>query len=874
MLSVPLRAYAFVFRSGTVDVSVHRDIGTVLTLWQEAAGSDPSASMLLHTGFDRPEVDTTGCVLTTWPGRVLLSEPTRWSLPASFGNSPSPVATISYGERALSLPIYLATSGWGYTAPAEQQQQTGPTTDVPAANVEEEWILTLKDRIPAAFDSVRALGIGTDRDYLEKRASIPVQVRDEVDDLRFECLLEAVDRSDPFVLLQIAPDWLLQFPLPELDDLTIRVRNALIKEGIETFSHLAQLSPEYVLSIENFGRRSYQTIAPTIITTAQRKPYRYLIYSRNRVLPAPRSSSRLEDPSPAIGPPTVREIAQDVQYRSLWDGLQATLADMPPRDRIVLEERLGREHAPKTLDDVGAMLRVTRERARQIEHRAMRDLLAKTWAFDLKNRLGQLFTGRAEPLFLDLIASEDEWFRNFDDCISFLGCLIERLNDGTYYTWRLNGRLIVVRIRESDWEALERTTRVALTAQIEAKLTPSDVSLFVEASAASAGCPELSGALAQGLWDNLHFARDSELGLDVLVGLGRSIRAAVAAIMAEADEPLDLRTVADRCAERLGEQPSDLAVRAALNGVGAFPFSGRRYALERHVAISDADIDEVVAALEQVFAEGPVGKQWHCSELVAAIQEQRPDLPPILDQYVVNIILRRSTVVNYLGRQVWALKISGAASTRDRLDVTDLMLAVLTRAGRPMTTAEVKAAISGIRGLNAIFPVFASEQIARLEPGVWGIVERDFGLSRGERGMLFAQIENILARRHKALHVSEIRLALQESGYSTPSFPTNEMIFGLCQTDPRFRIGHGQLLGLVPWVSMNRLTVRGAIRQAVREQGDTIHPERLYERVDHLTERRVERFVTHAELKILGFAADEQTGIWYSDKQEDDELAS
>jgi RNA polymerase primary sigma factor len=57
------------------------------------------------------------------------------------------------------------------------------------------------------------------------------------------------------------------------------------------------------------------------------------------------------------------------------DELQAALGDLNERMRLVLELRFGLNgHVPKTLEEVGAELGVTRERVRQLESRALREL--------------------------------------------------------------------------------------------------------------------------------------------------------------------------------------------------------------------------------------------------------------------------------------------------------------------------------------------------------------------------------------------------------------------------------------------------------------------------------------------------------------------
>jgi len=55
--------------------------------------------------------------------------------------------------------------------------------------------------------------------------------------------------------------------------------------------------------------------------------------------------------------------------------VRAALATLPPRERAILAARHGLDDAPpRTLDEIGRGLGLTRERVRQIEARALRQL--------------------------------------------------------------------------------------------------------------------------------------------------------------------------------------------------------------------------------------------------------------------------------------------------------------------------------------------------------------------------------------------------------------------------------------------------------------------------------------------------------------------
>jgi RNA polymerase sigma-32 factor len=74
--------------------------------------------------------------------------------------------------------------------------------------------------------------------------------------------------------------------------------------------------------------------------------------------------------------PTPEEIvggSRDTGQRARW--LAASLAELSAREQTIIRERRLREHG-RTLEELGARLGISKERVRQIEHRALQKLKA------------------------------------------------------------------------------------------------------------------------------------------------------------------------------------------------------------------------------------------------------------------------------------------------------------------------------------------------------------------------------------------------------------------------------------------------------------------------------------------------------------------
>lgn len=96
--------------------------------------------------------------------------------------------------------------------------------------------------------------------------------------------------------------------------------------------------------------------------------------------------SRLGDFIHDANAPTLFDAASRELLKEQVDQVLATLSD---RERRVLEERFGlKDGKPKTLEEVGKMFAVTRERIRQIEAKALRKLRHPSRGNKLRDYLG------------------------------------------------------------------------------------------------------------------------------------------------------------------------------------------------------------------------------------------------------------------------------------------------------------------------------------------------------------------------------------------------------------------------------------------------------------------------------------------------------
>jgi hypothetical protein len=191
-----------------------------------------------------------------------------------------------------------------------------------------------------------------------------------------------------------------------------------------------------------------------------------------------------------------------------------------------------------------------------------------------------------------------------------------------------------------------------------------------------------------------------------------------------------------------------------------------------------------------VTRNGP-RKQWHTSELLEALK-------PIgrfatnLDKYRLEACLSRSSVLESLGRFVWIVRRPGKRV--DRIDLRDAAVQALERAGHPLRDGELRLAISRSRGVNALVPLPRTERIVLVAPMTWGLLDRDFRLTKRQRQAVGNAVYEAVTKKDGALRTSELSDAV--ASLTLPDDVTPYMIGQIAALDPRLRLLRGGRIGL------------------------------------------------------------------------------
>lgn len=248
--------------------------------------------------------------------------------------------------------------------------------------------------------------------------------------------------------------------------------------------------------------------------------------------------------------------------------------------------------------------------------------------------------------------------------------------------------------------------------------------------------------------------------------------------------------------------------------------------------------------------------------MLALLNERRPDLPDGLNKYILNIVLGTSDVLKPVGRFVWSGSNGIGSSTLDRIEIGDTCFNILSRAGGPMTTSEIKEELTRVRGVGEYFLLQPNDKIGRVAPDTWGLLDRDFHLSREQRRGMVDNLAAHLDETNRGVHLSEIhsiaRRYMEVSERVTPY-----MMLSLCQTDARLNVYKGQFVGLRTWGESRRMTIADVLD---RELSAFVGPLTMGEIV-HRISRSVGRCLTGQEvvnpLRLKGFLFDVDQKVWY-----------
>ncbi len=875
MMMRPLLAYLIVRRPppegshevATLDVSSYRDLDGLRAAWEQVVGE--GASAVAHVGFWRPDTESFTEILAAHPGTVLLTESARGALPPSFCSASRPCAS------AGGLRLYEALSGWGY-----ERLETAAPGDTAAAQGDKKaskeesysprcrWLALAMTREPELGRKAAEAGISDDTEYFEKESFLNFADRDALARFRFRCM-SGGEPSEQTILgnLGCAPPWLLALNVKALG-LSTRPTHRLAEKAIVSVADVARFGESQLMKIPMMGRKSVAEIATGILDAFSRGSA--FCSAHARVSNATSQASLREIDRGSQISQRAASVSGDDAPPSFASALDEVLEMLEEREKRVLSLRMGVDGAARTLEAIGEIMGVTRERVRQIEAKALGRVavMVPQWTTWLGSRLDRMLDGREDPLPLVGLDALDPWFRSAADMETSLKYALSHFQgEQRHWLLRIEGQVYVTGIDEETWSAAGRKAKGLLASHVKdgPALAEGPARWLVESLLIGRG-EELRPLLWKSVtqWANFSVLTGGER---LLVSVGQGAENVVEAVLMESARPLHYEEISRLCAER----GRPVEVRRAHNAAAKVGFLLARgvYGLDKHVPLNDEERATVLSEAENLLVENAT-KHWHAVEICDGLEERGLDFGGRLTNHVVNYVLRSSRHLVYLGRMVWAAKSTGVRGIPHRIDVWQAMASMLEANEGPMRTEEIRGRLSRDRGLGETFQLHERDPVVRVDEGTWGLLWRDIPFSEEEAADIVAEMEGVMRARGEGLHVTEIVGSLSRTAGVASRARSPVLLVSLARRSGRMKSGAGGYVYPSDWEGPNRMCANEAVARALAETGAAgARITDIAKRAAVLLGRDIPNVVAGSMVVAAGGVYDAATGRWL--KPETDE---
>lgn len=820
MMEAPLRAFLMLrTEDGVWSVTVCRDLSAVVRAWKDRTDEKKDVAVL-HVGFDRPPSKTFDEVADLFPGRMLLSAGAKYTLPSSFVCSAEPVS------KSENIEVYAGLQGWGYTLEDPTIDQTPVEPDVAPVvmNEPQGWVLSFLKESPAIEDALSAVGVYDDTSYSVGECKLDRNIRHRMGMFRVHYLVGS-NSDDPCAVARASPPWLAERDFVSLG-LPVRAGNVFRVNDIKTVSDLASWTSDDLMKQPNFGRKSLKDTLHVL-------------------------NAALKD-----GPPLNVKGDEDMESSRLLTEVRRSLLSFADRERDVLVRRLGFETPPETLQEVADDYDITRERIRQIEARATQKWIRESsWDDLLEHKITRLLLGRQFPLPVAGVEAIDHWFEGVSSHLDFFMNLVRAVCGDSISFIEIDGLYYFSLMDQEMWGRTISEASALLSSGVGQEWSEDYARSLVVGL-----LPDTAKEFGALLWDKAsklcHFSTNAE-GLRFLTSYGRGAEQLVEAILADSSTPLHYTEIAERANLRHGRTLDTRRAHNAAANIG-FLFARGTYGVARHVPLSAEQMAQVCAEAEDIVSSEAPGRQWHTSEILLELSERLESGFDGLDKYVLDIALSKSKILRPLGKMTWTT--GEEADDQSRIDLHQAVIAIVKDAGRPLKTSEIKERLTAVRGINEFFQIHPTKPLIRLQPGLWGINDRDMPLTLLEQGELVDRLVHVLEERQSGIHASELSRVLPMHECSPDAF------LSIAVEHERLKMAQGRYVYLADWGSPRRETIRYAVNAVLEGATGPLTLEEVHSLVENRIERHVDKPVISAALQAQEANFSESTQTWSMDR--------
>ena len=557
-----------------------------------------------------------------------------------------------------------------------------------------------------------------------------------------------------------------QAPLSEVD-LPTRMRTFVAERKLSTIGELLDLSYDTLREQPNLGRKSLNDTLDAFVDYVQ-------------------------------------ELQNPVEHKTFLELWRAQLVALKPMHRLILSRRSGLQGPKETLEQLGAMLGISRERVRQVEAHMLERLQQKTRVLrTIRAHLDAAFGG-GRAVSLELL-NEEAWWHGVGEKQRLLEFVFERvLNDEAHVFQAPSGNTYVTRFSSEEFDATLDNARARLD-KLQFPTELSSVSAIVQDE-----CSRLDPVLLDELDSLVREALIlSEDGSQVL-GVGARRGDEVLAYLNVADAPVPVAEIEARFGR--GQLPEEVLY-----------FKRGVVGMQRHFPDFDTWMQELVPACIQILETRAAGRQWLVPDLHEELQAKGV-VPEWLGHWHLASLLRRSEQVEYLGR----LRVALRGSADQRLQFEDVFVQLLQEAGGPL---DVEALMERARQVTDVRQATADLMLkeapfVRLDQHRAGLVERDIPGGPEAVAEAVAAVTDHLMRTEKGLTPFQATELIGQLSEVHRTWPL-PLVKSVLRSETTLRIDRSKNIGLSDWDDA-RCPARGEfMRREVLRAGGTVAVEQL-----------------------------------------------
>ena len=820
-MTLPLQAYLLIrYRADVWSSTASANLEPVVSLW--TSRSDPEqTSGVLHIGFEQLASELFEPLTALYPGRLLVTAAAKYALPAQFKSETTPVGTVA------EVPVFLATTGWAALS-ARRASETPAHSQQPSQILSfgsANWLAAFLDQHPDLAPTLKGAGIVDDASYLANEAHLDRSIRRRVGMFRcYELIGER--RDDPCAIVQEAPPWLLDRALDTIG-LTVRISNVFKPMGFEHVRDLQTYTVGKLRSLPNFGRLSVADLRDALLNA-------------------------LND-----GPFNVQIKLDEAKHGALLSQIKKSLEGLDERDRDVLVRRMGLGCEKQTLQQIGKAYDITRERVRQIELAVIKRLRTGAfWHELLVANLERLVAEREFPMPVQGLEAVDPWFEGVGRDTATFEYVLTTICSDQWSVLDIDGAEYVGKLTQDEWRSLVVKAQGMLAGGAEQRWTEEHCRTLVD-TLLKEPVREFRPLLWKLATKHCHFVAGRD-GTRALTSYGRGAEKIVEAVLQEADSPLHFTEIAKRASQRAGRPIDERRAHGAAGVVGLLLGRGT-FGAEKHLALSNADAATIREEVEEIVFTGPDDRQWHASELSSLLAERDLPLQANFDKYVVDIVLKASTVLQGLGRMIWTKANVSTPGATERIEVRDTVVKILQKAGGPLQSSEIQQRLVALRGINQTILITDGAPLVRLGHGLWGLNDRDIPLNQDQQRMLVEQLVAALQSRGEGIHVSELSSVLNNSDYLAC---TPQALLSIATQDPQLTANVGKYLYLAAWGHARRENVIDALRATLEQARSPLTIDEVVARVETRLKRGIVRTSIYSRMQAIGAKYEPATQTW------------